>query len=406
MIVRLCILNTHLFRRQTIYVGIVGFTILIWDHLVTSGDEIEFIWHGRKAIHVYLFLLNRYLTPLGFIVNLVAYNLPSWSSEVSFDVLCSLLAINLTNLTAEHFVRYEGAMTAIGIEIVGIMMLLRVIAMYRHQRATILLAVLLLLAWIVVTAWLLIHAGRFTVRYSFFAHDNLAYAFTACTMVFNSGSIASASAWFPLLYDTYVFGLTLNRTLPAIRNKEAGRIIHTLFADGLLYYSVICTVNLVLAIMIIRAPVGVKNIAAQLELVLTVTMMSRITLNIKKQAYYRPSPLHSQAENIMMSTRNLAISTPSGVVVLDQLRPYSVSSAARVELGNRARSGSTSPLAPPVRAISFAENPSFSAIRGPRLSAIYPATEISATQGPVNDSPVVDWRSASNYNERNTADFV
>lgn len=64
--------------RQTIYVGIVGFTILIWDHLVTSGDEIEFIWQGRKGIFVYLFLLNRYLTPLGFIVNLVAYNLPSW----------------------------------------------------------------------------------------------------------------------------------------------------------------------------------------------------------------------------------------------------------------------------------------------------------------------------------------
>ncbi|KAG2062611.1 hypothetical protein BDR04DRAFT_1123826, partial [Suillus decipiens] len=217
------------------YVGIVGFTILIWDHLVTSGDE---------AVRRF----NRYLTPLGFIVNLVAYNLPSWSYE--------------------HFVQYEGAMTAIGIEIVGIMMLLRVIAMYRHQWAIILLAVFLLLAWIVVTAWLLIHAGP-------------------CTMVFNSGSIASASAWLPLLYDTYVFVLTLNRTLPAIRNKEAGRVIRTLFADGLLYY---------------RAPVGVKNIAAQLELVLTVTMMSRITLNIKKQAYYRPSPLHSQAENIMMST--------------------------------------------------------------------------------------------------------
>lgn len=93
----------------------------------------------------------------------------------------------------------------------------------------------------------------FTVRYSFFAHDNLVHDFTACSMVFNSyvlirnyadasfeilssGKIASASAWLPLLYDTYVFGLTLNRTLPSIRNKEAGHIIRTLFADGLLYY--------------------------------------------------------------------------------------------------------------------------------------------------------------------------
>ncbi|KAG2357702.1 hypothetical protein BDR07DRAFT_1419473 [Suillus spraguei] len=271
---------------QAIYVGFVGFTILIWDHLVTIGDEVELIWKGRKGIRewhrqygydllkLHVYSQNRYLTPLGFIINLVAYNLPSWSHK--------------------HFVRYEGALTAIGIEIVGIMMLLRVVAMYKYQRAIILLAVLLLLAWTGVTAWLLSRAGRMFSPSS------------PCSMVFNSGNIASASAWLPLLYDTYVFGLTLNRTLPAIRNKEAGRVIRTLLADGLLYYSVICSVNLVLTIMIIKAPEGVQNIAAQLELL--------ITLNIKKQAYYKPSPLHLQVDNIMMSTRNQTISTHSGGV--------------------------------------------------------------------------------------------
>ncbi|KAM6494312.1 hypothetical protein JOM56_010673 [Amanita muscaria] len=34
--------------------------------------------------------------------------------------------------------------------------------------------------------------------------------------------------------------------------------------------------------MIATAPDGVKNISAQLELLVTVTMMSRITLNLKK----------------------------------------------------------------------------------------------------------------------------
>ncbi|KAG1781205.1 hypothetical protein EV702DRAFT_1266153 [Suillus placidus] len=406
--------------RQTIYVGIVGFTILIWDHLVTSGDEvrhwqiapefgetqhstqIEFIWQGRKGISVYLFLLvcicignicklkphmhgsmsqNRYLTPLGFVVNLVAYNLPSWDST-----------------SCQHFVRYEGAMTAIGIEIVGLMMLLRVIAMYRYQRVAVVVAIFLLLVWIAVTAWLLSYAGPVI-------HADRVHS---CTMVFNSGSIASASAWLPLLYDTYVFGLTLNRTLPSIRNKEAGHVIRTLFEDGLLFYSVICTVNLVLTIMIIRAHEGVKNIAAQLELLLTVTMMSRITLNIKKQMYYGPSPMHSQVESIIMSTRN-AISTPSGgVVVFNRLQSHSVPSAAHVESSSRARSGSASSLASPVRAITFAENPSISATR-PRFSTIYSATDISASQSPTGGSPVsehADWSSTSNSNQWNTVDIL
>jgi hypothetical protein len=69
---------------------------------------------------------------------------------------------------------------------------------------------------------------QFVCPYQQYAHVS--------TEILSSGSIASASAWLPLLYDTYIFGLTLNRTLPSIRNKEAGHVIHTLFADGLLYY--------------------------------------------------------------------------------------------------------------------------------------------------------------------------
>jgi hypothetical protein len=278
------------------------------------------------------------------------------------------------------------------------MMLLRVVAIYKRQWAAIAPAVFLLLSWIVVTAWLLSYGEPVY-------HSNHVQS---CTMVFDSGSIASASAWLPLIYDTYIFGLTLNRTLPSIRNKEAGRIVRTLFADGLLYYSVICTINLILTIMIVRAHQGVKNIAAQLELLLTVTMMSRITLNLKSQAFHGPSPHRSQAESLIMSTRNNAICTPSGgVVVLSRLRSHSVSSAARVESSSRARSGSVSSIVSPVRTITFAENPSIVTTR-PRLSTVLSASNIPTALSP-SGSPVseyADWPSASNSDQLNTADIV
>ncbi|KAG1751056.1 hypothetical protein EDB19DRAFT_1824804 [Suillus lakei] len=335
----------------------VGYDLVCRDHAEfgeaqihqLGHTQIELIWQRPKKFPVYLFLLNRYLTPLGFIVNLVAYNLSSWDSTQA--------STNDGN---------------------------SVFAMYRNQWPAIALAVFLLLAWIVVTAWLLSHGEP-------------------CTMVFNSyvlttemqiGSIASASAWLPLLYDTYVFGLTLNRTLPSIRKQETGHVFRTLFADGLLYY---------------RAHPGVKNIAAQLELLLTVTMMSRITLNLRKQAFYGPSPHHSQVESIILSTRNDAIYTPSGgVVVLSRLRSHSVSSAARAESSNRARSGSASSIVSPVRTITFAENPSIPATR-PRLSTIFSATNTPTTQSPISGSPVsehADWPSASNSDQRDTAGIV
>ncbi|KZP15816.1 hypothetical protein FIBSPDRAFT_958489 [Athelia psychrophila] len=58
-----------------------------------------------------------------------------------------------------------------------------------------------------------------------------------------------------------------------------------MFQDGLIYYAVICAINLTLTVMIISAPVGIQNVTAQLELLLTISMMSRITLNLKQRVH-------------------------------------------------------------------------------------------------------------------------
>ncbi|KAG2060703.1 hypothetical protein BDR06DRAFT_967136 [Suillus hirtellus] len=269
--------RNHQLRRQA--VGVLGFTILVWDHTITFADEVEMIWGRPKNLLTFLFLLNRYLTPIGFIVNLV-------------DNLTS----NAEAHRCEHFVRYEGAMTAVGIQVVGLMMFLRVRAMYYDNRCVVILVASLLFVWVAVGAWLLSHG-------------------VACRMEFSNSvlwsteselrkGLASSWAWVPLLYDTVVFTLTLNRTLPSIQNKEAGHIVHTLFADGVLFYSVMCTINLIFTVMVVRAPEGLKNITGQLELILTimsflsstmflhkVVMMSRITLSLKKEGTRDSVPL-------------------------------------------------------------------------------------------------------------------
>lgn len=260
------IISEALEAFQTVAVGAFGFTILVWDHAITFADEVEIIWGRPKNLLTCLFLLNRYLTPIGFIVNLVAYSLPSWSF-----------------IKCEHFVRYEGAMTAVGIQVVGLMMFLRVRGMYHDNRYIVILVASLWFVWVAVVAWLLFHSVAVP-------HASLIHS---CRMEFSDsvGDLASAWAWVPLCYDTVVFALTLYRTLPSIKNKEAGHIVHTLFTDGVLFYSVMCAINLIFTIMVVRAPQGLKNITGQLELILTVAMMSRITLSLRKEGARRSVPL-------------------------------------------------------------------------------------------------------------------
>ncbi|KAJ3515784.1 hypothetical protein NLJ89_g1548 [Agrocybe chaxingu] len=193
---------------RTNYMGFASFTVLIWDHIDTFVAEVEYIWKGKKGLLVYLFLINRYLTPLGFIVNLFAYLSPVWTPE---KYVASI--------------RVRRSMTVIGINIVALMMFIRIRALYHRQYYVLGVVAFLFLFQVCMNGWLLTR-GEAVVH-------NPGSHIRACTMIFD----------------------------PAI----------AIFA-----------VTAVLTIMIIAAPPGLKNITAQLELLLTVAMMSRITLNLKK----------------------------------------------------------------------------------------------------------------------------
>jgi len=201
---------------------------------------------------------NRYLTPLGFIVNLYAYLSPVWTPE-----------------TCTRFIRYEGSMTVIGINVVALMMFIRMKALYYGQN--------IVLAGVAILGLFSFSMNAYLLTKGVAVVHNPESGVRACTMIFEDGInvLASSSAWLPLLYDTLILGLTLNRTLPSLRNKTASYVMRRLFHDGLVYYSVIFSITFVLSIMIAAAPPGIQNITAQLELLMTVAMMSRITISLK-----------------------------------------------------------------------------------------------------------------------------
>ncbi|OBZ71234.1 hypothetical protein A0H81_08567 [Grifola frondosa] len=218
----------------TNYIGVASYTVLVWDHLITFADEVRYVWNGRKGPLIWLFFLNRYLTPLAFIVNLYAYFSPVW--------------------TPTHFVRYEGSMTLIGINVTALMMLLRVYAMYGRNKVVLSLLSLVLAVECSVNAWLL--TKGVPVMHGVDIHS--------CTMIFEGGPITAASAWLPLLYDTTVL-LTFYRHL--VLQCDMQRDARSDHHDR-------------------RGAARLKNITAQTEYLLTVAMMSRITLHLKKRAHH------------------------------------------------------------------------------------------------------------------------
>lgn len=242
--------------QQDAFVAIASFTILCWDHAITFADEVDLMWCKRKGPLGYLFLLNRYITPLGFVVNIVALSFfPNWSTE-----------------RCRNFVRYQGAMATFGVSIAELIMLMRVHALYRDRKLVVAVPGILLLAWVALEVCLMA-LGKLVPH---------AQQIHSCREVYDLPPALSATrAWLPLAYDTAIFIMTLWRTWPSDRSGATSPIFQIFQSDGILYFIVTCSANIVLTAMIVRAPPGLKGIAAKLVFLLTVVMTSRVTLSLK-----------------------------------------------------------------------------------------------------------------------------
>ncbi|KZW02323.1 hypothetical protein EXIGLDRAFT_735783 [Exidia glandulosa HHB12029] len=262
-------------------IGVVSFSVLLYDHLITFGDEVAVIWsraHGRRnGPLIYLFIILRYFAPIGYTVQLCSYFISPnvWTPEI-----CA------------RYVVFEGCMTVSALGIVALMMMIRVYALYGRSYKILAFLMSLFILQFVVQGWLL--SSAIPVKHDPIVLQGLGVA--GCSMLFSPsvGAWATASAWLPVVYDAIIFALTAYKTAHVLRRRNlrnrnlAGPaqgewIMKTLLRDGSLYFFVILISNVPLMIMIGVAPDGIKNVAAQWEFLITVTMMSRITLSLRRE---------------------------------------------------------------------------------------------------------------------------
>jgi hypothetical protein len=228
----------------TKYVGVASFTVLVWDHIVTFSDEVEYIWKGAKGWGVYLFFVNRYLIPLSFIVNLWAYFRADWSIR-----------------SCAHFVRYEGSMTMIGISIVFLMMMLRIRALYSR--------IFSIQAGVFAIFLTFVGVNAYVLTYGIPVYHPAYPLVDSCTGIIDpkvGRTLASSTAWLPLVFDSIVMFLTMYRTARSVYSRTTSDLFRVLFREGLLYYCCICTITLVLTIMITSTAPSIRNVVSQLHL--------------------------------------------------------------------------------------------------------------------------------------------
>ncbi|KAF9547692.1 hypothetical protein CPC08DRAFT_769395 [Agrocybe pediades] len=227
------VFTLHL-RQAGKYFQIAAYVMLIYDHLLTFSVEVERIWKPKFSGASVLFLINRYATPLQFIVIIDAFQDPIWTKD---------------------FVKKSIALA---------IMILRVYALYGRSN------------------WILGFLGFLWALQIVLSSVGIKTGFA---VPLPPGLVAAI--WVtPLITDTCIFALTMWRTRAYLVRRSTGTPTLQLFMrDGFLYFFAILAANLLNMLLFFIAPADLRAIAASFSQLLTSTMVSRLVLNLRSLSY-------------------------------------------------------------------------------------------------------------------------
>ncbi|KAF9445273.1 hypothetical protein P691DRAFT_805935 [Macrolepiota fuliginosa MF-IS2] len=236
------------------YFQLAAFIMLVYDHLLTFDQEVERIWKQRLSAASVLFLVNRYLTIMEFIVVLEAFHNPRWKGEV-----------------CRKSVAFEASGTIALVAVGELIMILRVFAIYGRNIRLLVVLMALWLAQVIVSG-----AG---LRRGF--PVPLPPQLTGCIL---TGDGPLPSLWIaPLVTDSIIFFLTLYRAKRYASNGRflASPTITILVRDGTIYFFLIFLANLANVSIYFSATRDLKDIGASFSQLITATMISRLVLNLR-----------------------------------------------------------------------------------------------------------------------------
>ncbi|PPR01532.1 hypothetical protein CVT24_001844 [Panaeolus cyanescens] len=244
--------------------------MLFYDMVITFGEEVEQIWMRKFSLLTVLYFLNRYLSPLGYIVIIVSFHDSTWTKEV-----------------CNRYILYPEALKVVTTSVIGAIFILRLFAIYSRSFFIVLVGSALLAAELALKIW------AFTDGKSI----DLPPGLVGCILV-GKRHARFAVTWIAELgFDTAIFLLTLWKTFEHNWRLQgnATSLINLILRDGVMYYAIIFVANLVTVLIFMLAPPDIKAINASFSTLITSLMVSRLILNLRSA-----STLSGPDTNVLM----------------------------------------------------------------------------------------------------------
>ncbi|CAE7176206.1 unnamed protein product [Rhizoctonia solani] len=249
----------HVFISR--YMGVAGYALLIYDHILTFSAEVELIWKADKRnIVTWLFFLNRYIVPI--ILGIDLYDKGGLASHLS------------TRFCQAWFV-IEGYLNVLSFAAVHALVAMRVNAVWGRRKWV---SVLLWTSGIlyIVGTFSIISPGLFQVLVIKVTPNPI---FNVCF-----GTITSYfwTVWIPpIFFEVIIFSLTIIKAIEHRHKNVKTPVAYTLYRDGFLYFVVIMMCSIFPLIVWLAGPPTLVAMPKYFTQAIVNVMGFRLVLNLR-----------------------------------------------------------------------------------------------------------------------------
>ncbi|KAF9061371.1 hypothetical protein BDP27DRAFT_1406711, partial [Rhodocollybia butyracea] len=245
-------------------VFLLSITILYYDHFLTLDKEIQFIWKRPRNSSSYLFFINRYFAFFGNIAGCISLFIPSLSSS-----------------SCQSFELYDRLFRSITQGIVTALLSLRVYALYECRRS--LLIIFMSIAVLGTGASIIVAVlnPEASTQLDQGCH----------TLPGSQNATKTAIGWEGLfVFDLFIFGMIMRKAyqmrgfeedVQTIRRKSLRSVI---VRDGSVYFIMMALANLGNIVTFYASGSFQKGSLTTFAGCLSVTLMSRLMLNLHEAA--------------------------------------------------------------------------------------------------------------------------
>lgn len=245
------------------YLSAAGLVFMLYDHLLTFGDEVEYVWSSRWTLPKGLFLFVRYLVPTAMIIN--SYQMSGLSQMILPDIFCVVWLC---------VAAYLGLIT---IAISNFIVLLRLWVLWDRNRRlmawTILYYVLTQIATIACST---IVIGKMIPAISFQKTLGI------CIL---SDRAHIALFWAPgIFFEVMVFITTFWNAVgrPQDRNSP---FVKAMYRDGLAYFMILFSLRMTNLLLALFAPLSLIFLGCFFIWASTTVTLTRLVLNLRRMSY-------------------------------------------------------------------------------------------------------------------------